>query len=152
MRIGIQDGKSILTQVQMMKMHEAPFSYGLLANNATVACPHGVEGHSRQTTSQKDSIAVEEPHYLESFFRRLVRGRPFSHVLTFCPETWRSTALAVDCALHLLLVTFNVPAKYMASQTVLYESGRTTDIVMDSGDGCAHPRRLHSSSRYLSFV
>ena len=32
--------------------------------------------------------------------RRLVRGGPLSHVLTFCPETWRSTPLAVDRALH----------------------------------------------------
>ena len=31
--------------------------------------------------------------------------------------------------------TFNVPAMNMATQTVLYISGHTTDIVMDSGDG-----------------
>ena len=42
---------------------------------------------------------------------------------------------ASSAATALLLVTFNVPAMYMAIQTVLYVSGRTTDIVMDSGDG-----------------
>ena len=31
--------------------------------------------------------------------------------------------------------TFNVPAMYMATQTVFLVSGHTTDIVMDSGDG-----------------
>ena len=31
--------------------------------------------------------------------------------------------------------TFNVPAMNMATQTVIYVSGHTTDIVMDSGDG-----------------
>ena len=36
--------------------------------------------------------------------------------------------------------TFNVPARFMATQTVLslYASGRTTGIMMDSGDGVSH--------------
>ena len=36
--------------------------------------------------------------------------------------------------------TFNVPAMYMVAQIVLflYASGRTTDSVMDTGDGVSH--------------
>ena len=68
MRIGIQDGSEILTQVQMMIMHEAPLSCGFVANNATVACPHGLKRHSRQTTIRKEPIAKEEPNQLESYF------------------------------------------------------------------------------------
>ena len=42
---------------------------------------------------------------------------------------------AAIAATALLLVTFNVPAIYRAIHTVLFASGRTTDIEMDHGDG-----------------
>ncbi len=40
----------------------------------------------------------------------------------------------------IMFETFNVPSMYIAIQAVLslYASGRTTGIVMDSGDGVSH--------------
>jgi centractin len=45
-----------------------------------------------------------------------------------------------DTAAQILFETFNVPALYTSIQAVLslYASGRTTGIVMDSGDGVSH--------------
>ena len=42
--------------------------------------------------------------------------------------------------IEIMFETFNVPATYIAIQAVLslYASGRTTGIVMDSGDGVSH--------------
>jgi len=41
---------------------------------------------------------------------------------------------------EIMFETFNVPAYYLAIQAVLslYSSGRTTGLVLDSGDGVTH--------------
>ena len=46
---------------------------------------------------------------------------------------------------QIMFETFNVPAMYMATQTVLFlfASGCTTDSVMNSGDGVSHTVPIH---------
>merc|ERR1712019_320122 len=54
---------------------------------------------------------------------------------------------------QIMFETFNMPAMYVAIQAVLslYASGRTTGIVMDSGDGVPHAIvRLDLAGRELT--
>ena len=57
-----------------------------------------------------------------------------------CGTTCEARVLERHATLRIMFETFGVPAMYVAIQAVLslYSSGRTTGIVMDSGDGVSH--------------
>ena len=48
-----------------------------------------------------------------------------------------------ECMTQVMFEIFNVHVMYMASLFVLYVSGRTTGLVMDSGDGVLHRVPIH---------
>ena len=51
-----------------------------------------------------------------------------------------------QCLTQVMFEIFNVPATYVASQFVLYVSGRTTTgLVMVSGDGVSHTMTIYES-------
>lgn len=66
-----------------------------------------------------------------------VQSEDHSVLLTEAPHNPRANR---DAAAQLMFETFNIPALYVSVQAVLslYASGRTTGIVLDSGDGVTH--------------
>ena len=94
----IQDAGSTLTNVRMMRLHEAPFFYGFLVNNAFLACTHGffrtlastdqpVRVHCKRRTKSA-RIVFETRSKCQDFVARFKDdGLPHSVNSPFCNTT-----------------------------------------------------------------
>lgn len=92
--------------------------------------------------SQEMKISPEEVRIIICFYSRLavrvlIRNKQHPVLLTEAPLNPRTNR---DTAAQIFFETFNVPALFTSIQAVLslYASGRTTGLVLDSGDGVSH--------------
>uniref|UniRef100_A0A8D1UB95 Actin gamma 1 n=1 Tax=Sus scrofa TaxID=9823 RepID=A0A8D1UB95_PIG len=83
---------------------------------------------------QKDSYVGDEAQSKRGI---LTLKYPIEHGIV---TNWDDMEKICRCLSQIMFETFNTPAMYVAIQAVLslYASGRTTGIVMDSGDGVTH--------------
>ena len=96
-----------------------------------------IRRHSGQAISAQGVWFEVEFFACVNLLSRNLGGQPLWQLTAPCmmASVAATCCCAATAATALLLVTFNVPAIYRAIHTVLYASGRTTDIEMDHGDG-----------------
>ncbi|KAL7715820.1 actin [Entamoeba marina] len=120
---------------------------GFAGDDAPRAVFPSIVGRARQTSimpgmGQKDVYVGDEAQSrrdMASYFYNELRVAPEEHpvLLTEAPMNPKANREKMT---QIMFETFSTPAMYVGIQAVLslYASGRTTGIVMDSGDGVSH--------------
>ena len=123
-KAGIQDEDLIKTQVQVMRMHEAPFFHGCLLNNAFPACTHGLKGHLIQPTNRKESTAKQELHQLDSCLKQEPNVNILWHDSRMMASHIRSTVSSFCNTASTILVRQSRSQNTERSVDVLHRSGK----------------------------
>uniref|UniRef100_A0AAV2KJ12 Actin n=1 Tax=Knipowitschia caucasica TaxID=637954 RepID=A0AAV2KJ12_KNICA len=118
-----------------------PIEHGIVTNwdDMEKIWHHTFYNELRVAPEEHPVLLTEAPLNPKANREKMTQGVWLWFILALLPSSGTLSIMMIY-QLQIMFETFNTPAMYVAIQAVLslYASGRTTGIVMDSGDGVTH--------------